>query len=95
MLSIRRDRLDMDAGTAVSLAAENKGKRDELVKVHPAVIEHLRRLAGFTPTLFPWNHDRRTLYVQFNRIQIAAGIRLPCSEEHEHTAACCAARPPR
>jgi integrase len=88
MLAMRRDRLDLDAGTVVSLAEDNKGKRDELVRLHPVVIDHLRRLAGFTPTLFPWNHDRRTLYVEFTRIQNAARVRLPCSEEHEHTPAC-------
>jgi len=88
MLALRRDRLDLDAGTAVSLAADNKGKRDELVKLHSVVVEHLKRLAGFTETVFPWNHDRRTLYSEFTRIQEAAGIRLPCSEEHEHTRAC-------
>jgi hypothetical protein len=52
------------------------------------VVEHLKRLAGFTETVFPWNHDRRTLHTEFTRIQYAARIRLPCSEEHQHTPAC-------
>jgi integrase len=88
MLALRRDRLDLDAGTAVSLAEDNKGKRDERVKLHPVVVEHLRRLAGFTPTVFPWNHNMRTLWAEFTRIQHAAGVELPCYGEHEHTAAC-------
>jgi integrase len=88
ILALRRDQLDLDAGTAVSLAEDNKGKRDELVKLHPAVIEHLRPLSGFTPTVFPWCHNRRTLDEEFLRIQEAAGVKLPCPERHEHTRHC-------
>src|SRR5262249_9127999 len=69
MLALRKDRLDLDAGTAVSLAEDNKGKRDELVNLHPVVIEHLCRLEGaFSPIVFPWNHNQRTLYTEFARI---------------------------
>jgi integrase len=88
MLALRRDQLDLEAGLAVSLAEDNKGKRDELVKLHPVVVEHLRRLAGFTPTVLPWNQNQRTLYTEFARIQKAAGIQLPCPRAHEHTAFC-------
>jgi integrase len=88
ILARRRDQLDLDTGTAVSLAEDNKGKRDELVKLHPAVVDHLRRLAGFTPTVFPWNHGRTTLYAEFARVQGAAGIRLPCPKSHEHSRYC-------
>src|SRR5262249_51220578 len=80
--------LDLDAGTAINRAEHNKGRRDELVKLHPVVIDHLRKLAGFTLTVFPWNHDQRTLYTQFARIQEAAGIHLSCDKEHEHTRFC-------
>jgi integrase len=62
------------------------------------VVEHLKRLPGFTPTVFPWNHNRRTLDTEFMRIQHAAKIKrpdgsegpihLPCPERHEHTDAC-------
>ncbi len=34
------------------MAADNKGKREELVKLHPGVVDHLRRLAGFTAVVF-------------------------------------------
>jgi integrase len=90
MLNLRRDDLDLDAGTAVIRweAEGNKGKRDELVKLHPVVVEHLKRLPGFTPTVFPWNHNGRTLYDEFARVQQAAGISLPCHRKHEHTPAC-------
>jgi len=89
MLALRRDRLNLEAGTATSLAEDNKGKRDELVKLHPVVIEHLRRLGGaFSTTVFPWNHNQRTLYTEFARIQEAAGVKLPCDRTHEHTRYC-------
>ena len=90
MLNLRREDVDLDAGTAlIRWAAEgNKGKRDELIKLHPVVVEHLRKLPGFSPCVFPWNHNRRTLDSEWTRIQRAAGIHLPCREEHEHTPAC-------
>jgi integrase len=94
MIALRRDRLDLEAGTAVSLAEDNKGKRDELVKLHPVVVEHLRRLEGarlagpLASLVFPWNHNTRTLYYEFTRIQEAAKIKLPCAADHEHTRAC-------
>jgi integrase len=89
MLALRRERLDLDAGTALSLAKDNKGKRDELTPLHPVVIEHLRRLSSvFSPMVFPWSCNRRTLYVDFAKIQEAAGIHLNCYQEHKHTRYC-------
>jgi integrase len=88
MLALRRDDLNLDAGTAITRWADNKGKRDELVKLHPVVIDHLRRLAGFFPTVFPWNHHERTLYEEFADIQEKAGVHLPCPEGHKHTRFC-------
>jgi integrase len=91
MLAIRKDRLDLDNRTAVSLAEDNKGKRDELVKLHPVVVDHLRRLEGAwfpSSVVFPWNHNPRMLYTEFARIQKKAGIHLPCDKEHEHTPYC-------
>jgi integrase len=88
MLALRRDDLDLDAATAITRAINNKGKRDDKVKLHAVVVEHLRRLPGFTPTVFPWHHDSRTLYAEFARIQEAAGVHLPCHGEHVHTRSC-------
>ena len=66
----------------------NKGKRDELVKLHPVRVDHLRKLDGFSPVAFPWNHNERTLYTQFDRNQNAAEMKLPCDREHKHTLYC-------
>jgi integrase len=88
MLGFHRDDLDLDAGTAITRGEDNKGDRDERVRLHPVVVEHLRKLVSFDPCVFPWNYHRRTLDVEFARIQEAAGIHLPCRKAHEHTPAC-------
>jgi integrase len=98
MLAMRREDLDLDAATVITRWADNKGKRDALVKLHPVVVEHLRRVPSFGPMVFPWNHNARTLYYDFHRIQLAAKvtgpggvegpINLACREQHEHTPAC-------
>jgi integrase len=88
LLALGRDDLDLDAGVAITRAEDNKGKRDERVKLHPVVVEHLRKLAGFHPQVFPWPHNEQTLYRQFAQIQEAAGIHLPCTKGHEHTRYC-------
>jgi integrase len=88
MLSLQRDKLDLDAGTVRSRAGDTKGKREVLIKLHPVVLDHLRRLKGFDPRLFPWNYHNVTLYRVFLKIQQAAGINLPCDEDHEHSEYC-------
>lgn len=88
LLAFRRADLDLDEGYAITLAEDNKGDRDDKVKLHPFVIEHLKKLASFEPLVFPWPHDRRTLDDEFDRIQKAAGINLTCRRRHEHTEAC-------
>lgn len=70
------------------MGEDNKGGRDERVKLHPVVVEHLRKLPAFDSAVFPWNHNRRTLHTEFARIQEAAGVRLPCHGRHEHTRYC-------
>jgi integrase len=88
LLALRRDDLDMKAGTAITRAEDNKGNRDDRAAIHPLVIEHLHRIACFTSLVFAWNRDRRTLQTEFARIQEAAGIHLPCLGKHEHTRFC-------
>jgi len=75
-------------GYLKGLLGDNKGKRDEMVPLHPVVVEHLERLTSFDPVVFPWHHSRRGLYVELERIHRAAGIHLPCNENHEHTDSC-------
>jgi integrase len=88
MLGLRRADLDLDAGIAITRAENNKGKRDDRVKLHAVVIEHLRKLPDFDVCVFPWYHNRRTLHAEFARIQEAARIKLPCEEAHQHTRYC-------
>lgn len=87
-LSLLRADLHLEKGTAITRADDNKGKRDELVPLHPVVVDHLKLLAGFTELIFPWPHNRRALWREFTRIQQNAGIHLPCHGDHEHTPAC-------
>jgi integrase len=89
ILATKTAHLDLEAGTVLSLARDNKGKRDELIRLHPVVVDHLLRLrCTFSPVVFPWHHNERTLYVEFAHIQEVAGIRLACLEEHKHTRYC-------
>jgi integrase len=88
MLAVRRADVDLDAGTAITRYEDNKGKREEQVRLHPVVVEHLRMLPGFDPCVFPWDQNERALYEEFAAIQEAAGIKLPCRREHGHTRYC-------
>jgi integrase len=88
LLAVQWVDVDLEAGRAITRHEDNKGDRDEVAPLHSIVVEHLKRIQGFGSHVFPWNHDRRTLDVQFHRIQAAAGIKLPCRRDHKHTAAC-------
>jgi integrase len=88
LLGLRREDLNLEEGWAITRADRNKGKRDDRVKLHPVVVAHLKKLGGFTPTVFPWNHNQRTLHGKFADIQEAAGIHLHCAGKHEHTRFC-------
>ena len=80
---LRRD-VNFDGGYAVTRYADNKGYRDELVKLHPIVVEHLVKLNSFHTEMFPWTHSERQLWREFQDIQQAAGIRLHCPEKNNH-----------
>lgn len=88
MLSLRKEDLDLDAGTAISRHYDNKGKRDARTSLHPVVVEHLRPILGFSPLVFEWAHEESRLWIEFNRIQKEVGIHLPCPERHEHSPSC-------
>jgi integrase len=88
MLGLQRQDLDLDAGYAITRFEDNKGKRDDKVKLHSTIVDHLRLLPGFTPTIFPWTNNIRTIWDHFGEIQRAAGIHLPCPDRHEHSETC-------
>lgn len=88
LLSLRVEDVNLDAGTVITRHADNKGKRDAMVPVHPAVIEHLKLVIGNGKFVFPWTHAEGKIWDEFHRIQVAVGIHLPCREEHEHTPPC-------
>jgi integrase len=75
LLSLRREDVDLQAGTALTRAEDNKGKRDQVIVLSPIVLEHLKALCGFDPVFFPWSQNRRELYTEFARIQKAAGVK--------------------
>lgn len=88
ILGLRREDLDLKAGTAITRAEDNKGKRDELLKLHEVVVEHLKRLPGIGLLVFPWDQDKSMLYKEFATIQEKAKIKLGCAKKHEHTRFC-------
>jgi integrase len=75
LLALRWSDVDLGQGVAISRAADNKGKRDQRVPLHPLVVEHLGRLKSFSPTVFTGFACRRTAYKEFAEIQKAAGVR--------------------
>jgi integrase len=75
ILSLRREDANLDEGTALSRAKDNKGRRDQRIVLHPIVVEHLRRLPGFSLVVFPWNNHRRQLFEEFDALQQAAKVR--------------------
>jgi integrase len=67
--------VNLEDGTVVSRWADNKGKRDQIIPLHPIVVEHLRKLAAFAPAMFPWHRRRGKVFSEFGLIQTAAGVK--------------------
>jgi integrase len=80
---LRRD-VDLEQGLAITRHNHNKAGRDDVVRLHPLVVEHLKDLHSFHPELFPWMHSHRHLYKQFHLIQTTAGVQLGCTDSTEH-----------
>ena len=88
LLALRWEDVDLNARTILTRYQDNKTSSDELVRVHPVVLDHLRRIRTTDRFVFPWRDDKRRIWAEFRRIQAAAGINLVCREDHEHTDAC-------
>lgn len=88
LLALKSADLDLDASEAITRHGDNKGKRDERVRLHPLIVQHLKSLPHFGAQVFPWPHGRKDLWRQFHAIQVSAGIHLECHEAHEHTDSC-------
>ncbi len=69
MLGLRREDLDLEAGTAITRAEDNKAGRDELVKLHPVVVEHLRKLAEPCSPM-PTTEERPIVNLEEHRNQV-------------------------
>lgn len=74
ILDLRRDDLDLDAGTARVDADSTKGRREARIELHPVVIDHLRAIVGFGPFVFDWPHHERTLWADFATLKETAGL---------------------
>lgn len=88
LTALRRADLDLKDGYAITRGTDNKGGRDDRVKLHPVIVEHLERIPSLDQRVFPFPHDVTVLRNNFDRIQKAAGIHLSCPGRHEHTPAC-------
>ena len=67
--------IDLEAGTALTRADANKGRRDQSIPLHPLVVQYLRPLAkSFDSRLFPWDHNASSLWIEFSRIQEASTL---------------------
>jgi len=89
ILALKWNDVDLEAATAVTQHADNKGSRDEKVALHSVVVEHLQAVRSFDEFVFPWEHSRRKLYIEFARTQDAAGIDIPCPDASDSNHGCC------
>ena len=80
VLHMRWEDLDFETGRVLSRAADLKQRKDTRPEIRGA-LPYLLKIRGYDPRLLPWNHHKRNLYVEFERIQKAAGINLPCPDE--------------
>lgn len=81
LLALRREDVDLESGSALTRAEDNKGRRDQRILLHGLVLEHLRGLPGFTPEFFPWSHPRRKIWEELARIQALDKIK-PTGKAH-------------
>jgi integrase len=70
IMALRREDVDLENGVATARAdvAGNKAKRERRTPMHSVVIDHLRKLVGFSDHYFLWPHDPRSLYRELHRL---------------------------
>jgi len=91
LLKLRWEDVDLSAGIVLSRCHDNKRKRDQFHMIGPAAGLLAELYAVRKPgesLVFPWYRSLRQLDRELHRIEKAAGIHLPCREDHEHTDAC-------
>lgn len=88
ILALKNADVNLERGELIARWDDTKADRDEIIPLHPVVIEHLKIIPREGPLIFPWRHDPRTLWTEFTRIQLEAGIHLVCRDNHEHTPSC-------
>ncbi|MBM4090977.1 MAG: hypothetical protein FJ276_16375 [Planctomycetes bacterium] len=74
-LSLTKEDIDWQKCHAFLKAEHNKGDRDEVVPLHPLVIDHLEKIKSFGHAVLPWPLPRRKLWDVFHAIQEAAGVK--------------------
>ncbi len=89
ILALRWSDVNLETGQIKTRGIDNKGGRDELDCLPELTIDHLKQIRSFGPAVFPWPmqdgelHDQalynKTMYVEFGKIQRAAGIKLDCN----------------
>ena len=88
MLTLPWEDVHLDDAFLVVRHRHTKGKRDDLIPLHPVVVEHLRPITDYGALVFDWPMSRTTLWAEWARIQRAAGVHRPCREDHVHTPRC-------
>jgi integrase len=75
ILTLRWEDVDLEAGTAFLRAENTKGNREDFVRLHPIVVDHMRKLKNFSPVVFPWMDAERRLWREFYDLQDMAKIK--------------------
>ena len=82
VLRFRWENVDFATGRVLARAADLKQRKDARPEI-AAALPYLQKIAGSDARLLPWNHNKRTIYTEFYKIQKAAGIHLPCPKKGE------------
>jgi integrase len=87
VIRFRWENVEFGTGRVLARAADLKQRKDTRPEI-AAALPYLERIAGSDPRLLPWNHNKPSLYREFNRIQKEAGIHLPCPKARQEGHKC-------